>query len=173
METYLEKNFRYCPKCAAKLELKTSFAVCLECQFIHYINPAPCTVALFTQQESVLLARRAIEPRKGYWDVVGGFIENGETAEESVIREAKEETNLDAEISSYLGSFPDIYGNTLLPTLIFIYHLKAKENDFSVLQAQDDVAELKWFQWDQLPTEFAFANVKPALDMLKKSLEKK
>ena len=95
METFLNKNFKYCPKCKAELDLKSNFAACSECDFLYYQNPAPCTVLLFHKDNQVLLAKRAIEPRKGYWDVPGGFIEVGETAETSALREAKEETNLD------------------------------------------------------------------------------
>lgn len=172
METYLTKNFKYCPKCKTKLDHKSNFVACGTCSYFFYSNPAPCTVALFHQNGKVLLGRRAIEPRKGYWDVIGGFIETNETAEEAVIREAKEETNLDCRIIKYLGSQPDIYGETLLPTLVFIYHLEIV-NNFEQISPQDDVAELKWFSWDELPTEFAFDNVKPSLDVLKNSLKHK
>jgi ADP-ribose pyrophosphatase YjhB (NUDIX family) len=170
MVTFLNKNFKYCPKCKAELDLKSNFAACSECDFLYYQNPAPCTVLLFHKDNQVLLAKRAIEPRKGYWDVPGGFIEIGETAETSALREAKEETNLDVKIITYLGSLPDIYGETLLPTLIFIYHVEAINSDYRHLKAQDDVAELKWFELNDLPDQFAFENVKPAIDMLKKSL---
>jgi len=173
METFLNKNFKYCPKCRAELDLKSNFAACSECDFLHYQNPAPCTVLLFHKDNKVLLAKRAVDPQKGYWDVPGGFIENGETAEESAIREGKEETNLDIRIIKYLGSYPDIYGNTLLPTLVFIYQVEEKNNDYQQMKAQDDVAELKWFELDNLPNQFAFDNVKPSLDMLKKSLVSK
>lgn len=172
MESHLKNNFKYCPKCKAKLDLESNFASCEQCGFIFYSNPAPCTVALFHKKDKVLLAKRAIEPRKGYWDVVGGFIEKNETAEQSVLREAKEETNLDCKVINYLGSLPDIYGNTLLPTLVFIYHLEII-GDVKQMTPQDDVAELKWFSWNELPEEFAFANVGPSLDMLRNFLESK
>ena len=170
METFLNKNFKYCSKCKAELDHQSNFATCSQCDFVFYSNPAPCTVALFHQNGKILLGKRAIEPRKGYWDVIGGFIENNETAEESVIREAKEETNLDTKVIQYLGSYPDIYGDTLVPTLVFIYHLEIIGGEMT---AQDDVAELKWFNLSDLPTELAFDNVKPAIDMLKTSLETK
>ncbi|MDH5533185.1 MAG: NUDIX domain-containing protein [Candidatus Pacebacteria bacterium] len=171
METFLNKNFKYCPKCKAELDLKSNFASCSQCDFLYYQNPAPCTVLLFHKEGKVLLAKRAIEPMKGYWDVPGGFIDIGETAEKSALREAKEETNLDAKIIKYLGSYPDIYGDTLLPSLIFIYHVEAVNNDYTMMKAQDDVSELVWFDLNDLPQEFAFANVIPAIEMLKISLK--
>jgi NAD+ diphosphatase len=170
MNTYLNNNFKYCPKCKAELDLKSNFASCDQCDFTHYHNPAPSTTVLFHKDNQVLLAKRAIDPMKGYWDIPGGFIDVGETAEASALREAKEETNLDAKVIKYLGSFPDIYGDTLKPTIGFIFHLQAIDNDYSKMTAQDDVEELKWFSWDELPQKFAFANVKTALEMLKETL---
>lgn len=170
MDTFLNKNFKYCPKCKAELGLKSDFASCTQCDFTFYSNPAPATSVLFYNDNKVLLAKRALDPMKGYWDIPGGFIDIGETAEESALREAKEETNLDTKIIKYLGSYPDVYGDTLLPTINFIFHLEALDNNYSKMKAQDDVAELKWFSWDELPQEFAFTNVKPALEMLKQTL---
>lgn len=173
MKTFLNKNFKYCPKCKAELDLKSNFASCSQCNFLYYQNPAPCTVLLFHKEGEILLAKRAIEPNKGFWDVPGGFIAYGETAEDSALREAKEETNLNTKIVKYLGSYPDIYGDTLVTTIVFIYHVEAINSDYQNMRAQDDVAKLEWFDLNNLPDKFAFDNVIPAIEMLKDSLQNK
>lgn len=65
--------------------------VCMECQTIHYQNPRIVAGCLPVWQEQVLLCRRAIEPRRGYWTLPAGFMENGETMQQAAARETLEE----------------------------------------------------------------------------------
>lgn len=65
--------------------------ICAHCQAIHYTNPRIVAGCLPVFDDRVLLARRAIEPRKGYWNVPSGYLENGETVEEGALREVREE----------------------------------------------------------------------------------
>ena len=64
---------------------------CSECETIHYTNPNIIAGVLPYWKDKVLLCRRAIEPRKGYWNVPAGFLENNELAEEGAQRECWEE----------------------------------------------------------------------------------
>lgn len=65
--------------------------VCDHCQTIHYQNPNIVAGVLPTWGSQVLLCRRAIEPRRGYWTLPAGFMENGETVEQAARRETIEE----------------------------------------------------------------------------------
>lgn len=65
--------------------------VCEQCQTIHYQNPNIVAGSLPTWDRQVLLCRRAIEPRLGYWTLPAGFMENGETMEQAARRETVEE----------------------------------------------------------------------------------
>jgi ADP-ribose pyrophosphatase YjhB (NUDIX family) len=65
--------------------------VCKDCHRIFYTNPKIVTGCLPLWREQVLLCRRAIEPRSGYWNVPSGYMENGETVEEGALREVWEE----------------------------------------------------------------------------------
>ena len=67
--------------------------VCLNCDTVHYQNPRIVAGTLPTHGRQVLLCKRAIEPRKGYWTLPAGFMENGETTEEGALRETLEEAN--------------------------------------------------------------------------------
>jgi ADP-ribose pyrophosphatase YjhB (NUDIX family) len=66
--------------------------VCSQCGFIHYENPRLIVGTLATWQGKILLCRRAIEPRAGYWTLPAGFLEQGETARAGAERETLEES---------------------------------------------------------------------------------
>lgn len=72
--------------------------VCDECQTIHYQNPRIIAGCLPVFEDRVLLCRRAIDPRSGYWTLPAGFLENGETTAMGALRETQEEANANAEI---------------------------------------------------------------------------
>ena len=89
---------RFCGHCGHPLTLKVPADdsrprhVCEACGTVHYLNPkvvAGCTVV--ADDGRILLCRRAIEPRQGYWTVPAGFMELGETAAEAAARETQEE----------------------------------------------------------------------------------
>ncbi|GLS26463.1 NUDIX hydrolase [Marinibactrum halimedae] len=65
--------------------------ICNHCDTIHYQNPRIITGCLVTHDKQILLCKRAIEPRKHFWTLPAGFMENGETTEEGAIRETWEE----------------------------------------------------------------------------------
>jgi NADH pyrophosphatase NudC (nudix superfamily) len=126
---------------------------CPSCGFIDYANPKPCVAVVVEQEGRVLLGRRAFDPAKGLWDILGGFIDANETAEEAVRREILEETGLRVTIKRYLGSFPDTYGPRGLPVLNLAFVAVAEGG---TTQAASDVAELRWFAEEDLPEVWAF-----------------
>jgi ADP-ribose pyrophosphatase YjhB (NUDIX family) len=65
--------------------------VCSHCQTVHYQNPRIVAGCLPVWNQQVLLCRRAIEPRRGYWTLPAGFMENGETLQQAAMRETEEE----------------------------------------------------------------------------------
>ncbi len=100
-------EYRFCPRCATPLEpvlegLKPR-PTCPRCGFIHYLNPPLAATVVLTRGDKVLLGRRTIEPRRGYWTLPGGYVELGESAEEAVVREAKEEVGVDVRVERLLG----------------------------------------------------------------------
>ncbi|HRE17681.1 MAG TPA: NUDIX hydrolase [Rhodocyclaceae bacterium] len=87
----------YCCQCAHPMHLRIPpgdslpRAVCDHCGFIHYENPRLVVGCIATWQERILLCRRAIEPRHGFWTLPAGFMENGETTAAAAARETREE----------------------------------------------------------------------------------
>jgi NAD+ diphosphatase len=104
--------FRYCLKCgAAALRLIGSKQLyCDQCGFEFYLNPAAAVAALIPDSQGrLLIVERAEEPKKGTWDLPGGFADPGESAEDSLGREVREELGLEITHSRYLCSFPNRY----------------------------------------------------------------
>jgi ADP-ribose pyrophosphatase YjhB (NUDIX family) len=112
----------------------------------------------------VLLGRRGIEPFRGLWDTPGGFVEPGESLEEAVRRELREETGVEIAVGRLIATIPDFYGegDGADPTLNAFYECTIAAG---VPLADDDVAELQWFEPDALPPpeQLAFACVRSAL----------
>ena len=75
-------------------------AVCAACDSVHYENPRIIAGCIAQWQGSVLLCRRAIEPRIGSWTVPAGYMENDETMEQAALREAREETGADISLDA-------------------------------------------------------------------------
>ncbi|ARN76105.1 NUDIX hydrolase [Oceanicoccus sagamiensis] len=88
---------KYCSECGQTVSKKIPEGedrlryVCTSCDTIHYQNPRIIVGTLPVYGEQVLLCRRAIEPRKGFWTLPAGFMENGETTLEGAVRESWEE----------------------------------------------------------------------------------
>lgn len=95
---------KFCPDCGASVSFKVpagdSFPrhVCDACSTIHYSNPKMVIGCIPEWESKILLCKRGIEPRLGYWTPPAGFMENGETAEEGALRETLEEANARVEI---------------------------------------------------------------------------
>src|SRR5260221_461201 len=76
--------------------------VCGSCGLIHYKNPLLVLGCVPEWEGKILLCRRAIEPRHGFWTVPAGFMENGETMQQAAARECQEEARAHVEVGSLL-----------------------------------------------------------------------
>jgi ADP-ribose pyrophosphatase YjhB (NUDIX family) len=89
----------FCSQCGHNVELRIPEGdnrpryICSDCNTIHYQNPKIVTGTLPIWNDQVLLCKRAIEPRYGFWTLPAGFMENGETLEQAANRESTEEAN--------------------------------------------------------------------------------
>lgn len=99
----------FCTQCGAKVEFRIppgdhlARYVCDACGTIHYQNPRLVVGCVPEYDGKILLCRRAIEPRRGYWTVPAGFMENGETLQQAAARESYEEALARVEVGSLLS----------------------------------------------------------------------
>ncbi len=97
---------KFCSNCAAPLKRRVPPGdtlerwVCEQCGEIHYQNPKLVVGTVPEYEGKILLCRRAIEPRYGYWTLPAGFMENDETTGEAALRENLEEAGARVELSA-------------------------------------------------------------------------
>lgn len=106
------KVLKYCPRCGSSGFRKAGerSLKCNQCGFHFFVNSAAAVAALISNEEDkLLLTTRGVEPDYGKLDLPGGFIDPGETAENAVKRELREELGLKVKSLKYLGSAPNEY----------------------------------------------------------------
>ena len=131
--------------------------MCDHCGFVDYVNPRIVVGVVCTWEERLLLCRRAIEPRKGFWTIPAGFLEQGETPEGGAVREAAEEARAEVAIDALLGvySVPRISQ----VQMIFRGHLLSPK-----VAAGEESLEVRLVTWDEVPwDDLAFPSVVAAL----------
>ena len=100
---------KYCSHCGQPVEVRVPEGdtmprhVCTACHEVHYQNPKIVVGCVPEHDGKILLCKRAIEPRLGYWTIPAGFMENGETLEAGAARESWEEALARVEIGSLLA----------------------------------------------------------------------
>ena len=144
-------GWRTCPRCGHELErLEGRHLHCPACGSDYYANSAPAVQGLLERDGRILLARRRLEPRLGYWDIPGGFLEEAEHPLAGLKRELREETGIEVEPVELLRADVDDYGT--YSVLGLTWSVRGEDEP----RPADDVEELCWFAPDELPDEMAF-----------------
>ncbi|MEM0900542.1 MAG: NUDIX hydrolase [Pseudomonadota bacterium] len=127
--------------------------ICDACGFVNYVNPKIVVGSVVTFEDKILLCRRAIEPRHGFWTVPAGYMEVGETPEEGALREAREEANALLTLHGLMACYTVRH----LSQVQLIY--RATLNG-GLHAAGDETLETGLFTWDQIPwDDLAFQTV--------------
>ncbi len=132
--------------------------VCQKCDFIRYENPKIIAGVVATFEDRVLLVRRAIEPRDGYWTLPAGYLELGESPDEGALRETWEEARARVTLDGLLA-------------LYSIRHISQVQMFYRAVMSSAECApgpecrEARLFAWDEIPRkELAFPTVSWALE---------
>ncbi|SDB42699.1 NUDIX hydrolase [Belnapia rosea] len=130
---------------------------CADCGFIAYENPKIVVGSVVEVEGQVLLCRRAIEPRRGFWTLPAGYMEMAETVEEGARREAWEEAQARIAIEGVLA----IYSIARIGQVQVIFRAGLAEPGFA---AGPESLDVRLFAWDDIPwDEIAFPSVRWAL----------
>lgn len=162
--------FKFCPQCGKKALIsfdKKSF-LCRSCNFKFYLNTAAAGIALiFNKENELLVTKRKYNPAKGSLDLPGGFAEPGETIEACLIREIKEELNIDIFKLKYFCSVPNTYPykNVTYHTTDFVFLCSV--NHLNMINASDDISDFYFMDLQKINThDFGLDSVKMIIDQL-------
>ena len=134
-------------------------AVCTQCGFVAYENPKIVTGVVVAHGGRVLLCRRAIEPRRGFWTLPAGYLELLETVEEGAMREAWEEAEARITLDGILGCF----SISRIGQVQIIF--RARFDGEPRFAAGPESLEVGLFEWADIPwAEIAFPSVRWALN---------
>lgn len=148
---------KFCPDCGSAVTLAIPAGdnrerhVCSACAAVHYHNPRIITGCLPVYGDQVLMCRRAIEPRYGFWTLPAGFLELGETVAEGAARETVEEAGAQVDIGELFCMFN-------LPHIGQVYMMYLAELPEAVFASHTaESLEVRLFREDEIPwKELAF-----------------
>lgn len=127
--------------------------VCTACKTVHYQNPRMVVGTLPVWEEKILLCRRAIEPRLGYWTLPAGFMENGETLEQAAARETQEEAGCPIELM-------DLFSLVSIPHIHQVHFFYRARMIADTCDPGDETLETRLFAEDEIPwDDLAFRSV--------------
>ncbi|MGI9310588.1 MAG: NUDIX hydrolase [bacterium] len=155
---------RYCNHCGESVSLLTPAGdnrdrhVCGACGLIHYQNPKVVCGCIPVWRDRILLCQRAIEPRKGFWTLPAGFMENGETIQHAAARETLEEAG--AQIAAQT-----LYGLYNLPQTNQVYVMfRAELTGEDAFAAGDESLDARLFAEREIPwDDIAFPVIRTTL----------
>jgi ADP-ribose pyrophosphatase YjhB (NUDIX family) len=158
---------KFCVQCGKALEARVPRGdhrprkVCPACGFIHYVQPKIAAGAVVEHDGRLILIKRNVEPRIGFWSFPCGFVEADETLEEGARRETLEEVGLDVELAGHLGtySYPQSWhGGTVV---VVVYRARSVGG---APKAGDDAEEVRLVAPSEIPwNDLAFDSSHAAL----------
>jgi ADP-ribose pyrophosphatase YjhB (NUDIX family) len=135
--------------------------VCAECGHIAYENPKVVVGSVIAADGAILMCRRAIEPRLGFWTLPAGYLEHGETLEEGAAREAWEEAQAEIVLDGILG----VFTISRIGQVQVIFRAQFASPDTPKFAAGPESLDVELFPWQRIPrAEIAFPSVIWALD---------
>jgi len=161
--------FGFCPRCGKEFSIKKGELLgCSACGLRYYISPKPCAgIIPINEKGELLLTTRALDPHKGKLDILGGFVQEGETLEQGVQREAREELGLTIKTMRYITSYThDYMYQDIAYSLVTAIFSTSVEGNLS-LNVADDVASYDFFNPSDISLEMlAFPQLKEIIDSL-------
>ena len=154
---------KFCSACGNQVVLRVPTGdnrerfLCEHCDTIHYQNPRVVTGCLAIWEERVLLCKRSINPRSGFWTLPAGFLENGETAQAGAARETWEEAQAQVAID-------DLYTMFSLPHISQIYLFYKAQLVDGTFAPGEETEEVALFREEDIPwSELAFPVIRDTL----------
>ena len=164
--------FNYCPICKSEnIEThKLPLIQCGSCDFTYFHNCASAVAGIICCDNQILFNIRAKQPKLGYLDLPGGFVDYDEGLEQALTREVKEELNIDIKQWEYFSSHPNTYEykNVTFKTTdaIFISHLQSKPQ---ITVEVEEVSDYVWVDFNEIDiTKIGFKSLQTAVTLFLK-----
>ena len=155
---------KYCPHCGNETQSQVPNGdnryrdVCGTCDTIHYQNPRIIAGCIPVWEDKVLLCKRAINPRKGFWTLPAGFMELGETTEQAAIRETLEEAEA-------IVRTDELYAVFNLPHINQVYMMYRSALLKPEFSSGEESLEVRLFAENEIPwDELAFETMALSLE---------
>jgi mutator protein MutT len=170
-EFHPSRVFKFCPHCGngGFAWNESNAFTCPKCKQKFFINMASAVVAvIYNDKDELLLTRRKNNPFAGSLDLPGGFVNLGETAENAVIREVKEELNINVFGYKFVATFPNeyVFGGMQYFTEDIVFLCKVA--DFSCISANDDASGYEFRTVEKINIdEIGLNSIKNVIKLLK------
>lgn len=142
------QDTRFCQRCGHELAERTIEAklraYCPDCGFVVFLDPKVAAVVLMEIDGKLVLVRRANEPGIGLWSFPSGYVDRGEAVEDAAVREVKEETGLDVDLTGMVG----LYSRSGGPVILAVYTARVSGGH---LVPGEEVTGAETFHPDELP----------------------
>ncbi len=157
----LELNF--CPNCGSPMTDRFLFGrsrrACPACGFVFFREPKLAVGALVERDGQVLLVRRAVDPKLGFWCLPAGYVEYDEGPITAVLREVREETGLMVRVTGLLAAY-HVRSDPRGMGVILVYRAVPRAGE---LAPGDDASEAAYFAPNEIPHELAFSSTRRIL----------
>jgi NAD+ diphosphatase len=161
-------HFKFCPSCASpkiRVHMKNAMK-CGACGYVYFHNTAAAVAGIIEIRGKILLIKRAYEPKAGFYDLPGGFVDYNESIDAALNREVREECNLDITDLRYFGSFGNTYRYCSVDYFTADTFFLCRPVDFKKLRISKEASEVV------LADIKRFDFKKVAFDSIKKALKK-
>lgn len=152
---------RFCPRCGAPLPGRPP-TQCGSCGYALFVNARPAATVIIRRGSDYLVVLRAIEPRKGLWELPGGFCDGFEHPADAAVREAREELGLTVGLGPFVGMYMGSYDfqDELLPVLDCFWLATVLGGELAL-----QTSEVTAYDWVALadPPDLAFETMNRAI----------
>ena len=161
---------KFCTRCGTALATREEDGkqreVCPNCGWVYYPKPNIASAVALMQDGEVLLVRRKHEPFAGQWTLPSGFMEFGESPEETAVRELKEELGVEVELTGLADLLME-RGDPRGLCLLAVYTGRIASGE---PRPDDDASEVRSFPLDSLPDDIAWKAHREALEKIHRTM---
>ena len=152
MNTLEMTRWEFCPRCGERQMRHRGDAAleCTACTYLYYHSSVAAVVGIIEHEDKIIITRRANDPGRGLLAIPGGFVEHGESLEQTLIREMREELNLEVTDPVYLASFASQYLFRDVHYHTAVAYFVIAGSDITNLRAADDIDHFEFIRPDDV-----------------------